>query len=199
MDQIEALEQELLAAVAAADDLAALEGARVAALGKKGRITEQMKGLGGLDPEARRSTGAALNAVKDRVAAALDARTAELKRAELSARLLAERIDVTLPARPAAAGTIHPISQTIEELVAIFGDMGFALAEGPDIEDDWHNFTALNIGPAHPARQMHDTFYLAAERDDGMETVLRTHTSPVQIRTMLSQKPPIRVICPGRT
>jgi len=198
MESLEQLRAELAAAVAGAGDLAALEEARVAALGKKGRITGLMKTLGGLSPEERRDAGAALNALKDEISAAIDARRRELERAALDARLEAERVDITLPARPEPRGHLHPISQTIDELIAIFGDMGFSVAEGPDIEDDFHNFTALNFPPKHPAREMHDTFYLP-EGEDGTPRLLRTHTSPVQVRTMMGQKPPIRVIIPGRT
>ncbi|PIW29879.1 MAG: phenylalanine--tRNA ligase subunit alpha [Rhodospirillales bacterium CG15_BIG_FIL_POST_REV_8_21_14_020_66_15] len=202
MESVDKLREELLAAVEAAADLDALEQVRVAALGKKGRITDQMKGLGGLDPDRRREAGQALNALKDAVAEALDARKAAMEGAALDARLAEERIDVTLPARPEETGRIHPISQVIDEIVAVLGDMGFAIAEGPDVEDDWHNFTALNIPPDHPARQEHDTFYLpSADENDGEQgrMVLRTHTSPVQIRTMQAGPPPYRVIVPGRT
>jgi phenylalanyl-tRNA synthetase alpha chain len=192
------LKAELLAAVAAATDLAALDEARIAALGKKGRLTDAMKALGALSPDERRARGQALNEVKDAVTTAVEARRATLARAALAARLEAERVDVTLPARAERAGHLHPISQTVDEIVAIFADMGFALAEGPDVEDDFHNFTALNFPPGHPARDMHDTFYLP-DRADGSRMLLRTHTSPVQVRSMLSLKPPIRVICPGRT
>jgi phenylalanyl-tRNA synthetase alpha chain len=192
------LKAELLAAVEAASDLAALDEARVAALGKKGRLTDAMKALGALAPDERRARGLALNEVKDAVTAAIEARRATLARAALTARLEAERVDVTLPVRPERTGHLHPISQTVDEIVAIFADMGFALAEGPDVEDDFHNFTALNFPPGHPARDMHDTFYLP-DRADGSRMLLRTHTSPVQVRSMLSLKPPIRVICPGRT
>jgi phenylalanyl-tRNA synthetase alpha chain len=192
------LKAELLAAVAAATDLAALDEARIAALGKKGRLTDAMKALGALSPDERRVRGQALNEVKDAVTTAVEARRATLARAALAARLEAERVDVTLPARAERAGHLHPISQTVDEIVAIFADMGFALAEGPDVEDDFHNFTALNFPPGHPARDMHDTFYLP-DRADGSRMLLRTHTSPVQVRSMLSLKPPIRVICPGRT
>jgi phenylalanyl-tRNA synthetase alpha chain len=195
---MDALKTELLGRVAAASDLAALEEVRVGALGKKGRITEEMKTLGALSPDERKARGQALNEVKDAVAAAIEARRAELARADLARRLEAERIDVTLPVRPEAQGRIHPISQTVDEIVAIFADMGFRLAEGPDVEDDFHNFTALNFPPGHPARDMHDTFYLP-DRADGSRMLLRTHTSPVQVRTMMSAAPPIRVIIPGRT
>jgi len=209
MDDLNVLRDELLGAVEAAASVEALEALRVSALGKKGRITVQMKGLGHLPAEERRTAGQTLNAVKDDVAAAIDARKSVLESAALDARLAAESVDVTLPARPQPDGRLHPISQTLDEIVAIFGEMGFAIAEGPDIEDDFHNFTALNIPPEHPARQMHDTFYLAA-REDGSRMVLRTHTSPVQIRALqaaMGQKGksasgsglPLRIIAPGRT
>ena len=200
MESVDKLREELLAAVEAAGDLDALEQVRVAALGKKGRITDQMKGLGALDGDRRREAGQALNALKDAVADALDQRKAAMEGAALDARLAEERIDVTLPARPEDTGRIHPISQVIEEIVAILGDMGFGIAEGPDVEDDWHNFTALNIPADHPARQDHDTFYLpGSDGADAARLVLRTHTSPVQIRTTQAGPPPYRVIVPGRT
>ncbi|HKY93799.1 MAG TPA: phenylalanine--tRNA ligase subunit alpha, partial [Kiloniellales bacterium] len=192
------LKESLLAEVAGADDLKALEALRVAALGRKGRITEAMKGLGALAPEERKAAGQALNELKGAVEQAIEARKAALGDAALTQRLAAERVDVSLPARPAPLGHLHPISQTIEELVAIFGEMGFRWAEGPHIEDEFHNFDALNIPEDHPARQDMDTFYLKPG-PDGRRKVLRTHTSPVQIRTMLAEKPPIRIICPGRT
>lgn len=198
MHDLDSLKRELLDAASAADSLGALEDLRVAALGKKGRVTQMMKSLGSLPPEERREAGQALNAVKDALAEALDARKQTLAEAALEARLAEERIDVTLPARPAEIGHIHPISQTVEELVAIFGEMGFSVAEGPHIEDDFHNFEALNIPAWHPARQDHDTFYLPADAD-GQRPVLRTHTSPVQIRHMQTTRPPIRIIAPGRT
>ncbi|MEQ9814733.1 MAG: phenylalanine--tRNA ligase subunit alpha [Azospirillaceae bacterium] len=202
MSDLNRLRDDLMAAVADAGDLRTLEELRVAALGKKGRITQEMKTLGGLDPETRKATGQALNAIKDEVAEALEARRSLLARAALDARLEAERLDVSLPARPEETGRIHPITQTMEEMIAIFAEMGFTVAEGPDIEDGFRNFTALNIPPNHPARQMHDTFYLpprAGAAGDAAEVVLRTHTSPVQVRTMTSVKPPIRVVAPGRT
>ena len=198
MEDLDKLRDELLAGVAAADDLAALEDQRVAALGRNGRITRMMKTLGALAPDQRRAAGQALNAVKDAVAGAVAARRGGLEAAALDARLGAESVDVTLPVRPAAEGRIHPISQTIDEMVAIFCEMGFSLAEGPHIETDFNNFTALNIPPEHPARQEHDTFYFPAKAD-GTRLLLRTHTSPVQIRTMLETAPPIRLIVPGRT
>ena len=192
------LEHDILQQVASASDEAALEGLRVATLGKKGSISEQMKALGAMGPEDRKTAGAALNVLKDKVTEAIVARKAVLQEAQLEQRLASEKIDVTLPARNEPRGTVHPVSQVWEEVVQIFGDLGFAVAEGPHIEDDFHNFTALNIPPEHPARQEHDTFYFN-EKADGSRMVLRTHTSPVQIRTMLTQKPPIRIIAPGRT
>ncbi len=195
---VDALKAEMGQAVEAAPDLAALEDLRVSSLGKKGRITALMKTLGGLPPEDRKAMGQALNQLKNEVAAAIEARKRALGDAELDARLKNEAIDVTLPVRPEEEGRIHPISQTIDEVVAILGEMGFSVAEGPDIEEDWYNFTALNIPPEHPARQEHDTFYLPIEKD-GFRKVLRTHTSPVQIHTMQTQEPPIRIIVPGRT
>jgi phenylalanyl-tRNA synthetase alpha chain len=182
-----------------ASSTAALEQVRVEWLGKSGRVTELLKGLGKLPADQRKARGQALNELKNAVEAKLQARVAQLGDVELNSRLAAERVDVTLPARPYAEGRIHPISQTIDEIVAIFGDMGFVVAEGPDIEDDFNNFTALNIPSEHPARQSHDTFYLSEGTPGRDAKVLRTHTSPVQIRTMQSQKPPIRIIVPGRT
>jgi phenylalanyl-tRNA synthetase alpha chain len=198
MDHLESVQEEVMAAITTASDVEALEVVRVAELGRKGRITGLLKGLSELDGEARRRVGAALNKVKDAVAAAIEVRRAELVEAEIDRRLLEERLDVTLPARPEVPGRVHPISQTIDEVIALFGAMGFTVAEGPDIEDDWHNFTALNIPPEHPARQEMDTFYLPGERG-GARLVLRTHTSPVQVRTMLAERPPLRIIAPGRT
>ncbi|MBV8889041.1 MAG: phenylalanine--tRNA ligase subunit alpha [Alphaproteobacteria bacterium] len=198
MEDPDQLRGEFSARLAAADSPEALEEVRIAWLGRRGRLTLLMRELGGLAPEQRREAGASLNRLKDEIARALDEVAARLGRQALDARLAAERADVTLPVPYAGMGRIHPISQTIDEIVAIFGEMGFIVAEGPHIEDDFHNFTALNIPPDHPARQEHDTFYLP-ERPDGSRLVLRTHTSPVQIRTMLAQKPPIRIIVPGRT
>ncbi|QQS11124.1 MAG: phenylalanine--tRNA ligase subunit alpha [Rhodospirillales bacterium] len=206
MDELSVIRDETLAAIAAAADPRALDAVRVAALGKSGRVTGQMKTLGALPPDQRKSFGATINALRDEIESALAARKTTLDGAALTARLEAERIDVSLPARPERAGSLHPIGQTIDEICAIFGEMGFVWAEGPDIEDDWHNFTALNIPPDHPARQMQDTFYLPP-RADGTPTVLRTHTSPVQARTMLdkgvqkslAEGKSLRVIVPGRT
>jgi phenylalanyl-tRNA synthetase alpha chain len=200
MSDFSTLEQETLTAIAAAADDASLEAVRIAALGKKGSITALLSGLGQLPPEARKEHGAAINLLKDRVAAALSDQRAALKTAALEARLAAETLDVTLPARvsPVDLGRLHPISQVTDELAAIFADMGFSIAEGPDIETDDYNFSKLNFPPDHPARDMHDTFFLRPDAR-GERKVLRTHTSPVQVRTMLAQKPPIRIICPGRT
>ena len=197
MESPDQLRQTLLNDIKSAETVDALEELRVSVLGKKGRITDMMKGLGQMAADDRKAAGQALNALKDEIAEALDAKKTTLADLDLDRRLLTEKIDVTLPVSPEATGTIHPISQTIDEIVAIFGEMGFSVAEGPDIEDDWHNFTALNIPADHPARQEHDTFYLPGEH--GERKVLRTHTSPVQIRTMTAQKPPIRIITPGRT
>lgn len=195
----EQLERELLDAVEAAGDLVALEDVRITALGKKGRISELTKSLGQMAPEERKNFGQAVNGLKGRVSDALNARKAALESAELSDKLAREQADITLPVRPGplSEGRVHPVSQVMDEITEIFADMGFSIAEGPDIETDYHNFTALNIPEEHPARQEHDTFYFN-EREDGSRAVLRTHTSPVQIRTMQNQEPPVRIIAPGR-
>ena len=198
MSDISKLQSDLLAEIAAASDEAALEAVRVAALGKKGSVSELMKTLGGMSPDERKVQGPLLNGLRDAVTEAIAARKSALSDAALDVRLGQEKIDISLPARPEPQGSVHPISQVLEEITAIFADMGFAVAEGPDIEFDDYNFTKLNIPPDHPARQMQDTFYVAAQAD-GSSHVLRTHTSPVQVRTMLDNKPPIRVISPGRT
>jgi phenylalanyl-tRNA synthetase alpha chain len=200
MSDLVQLENEILADVAAAGDEAALEAVRVATLGRNGTITAQLKRLGTLPPEQRKSEGPLINGIKDRVNAALAERRDALKAAALEARLNTESVDVTLPVReaPAEIGRVHPITQVIDEITAIFADMGFAVAEGPDIETDDYNFTKLNFPEEHPARAMHDTFFFNP-KPDGTRLLLRTHTSPVQVRTMLTQKPPIRVVIPGRT
>jgi phenylalanyl-tRNA synthetase alpha chain len=198
MSDIEDLGRQILDAVSGAADEAALEAVRVSALGKKGSVSELLKTLGGMSADERRENGPLFNGLRDRVTAAIAARKGALGDAALNARLAQERVDVTLPARPEPQGTIHPVSQVLDEITAIFADLGFAIAEGPDVEYDDYNFTKLNIPPDHPARQMHDTFYVAPQAD-GSRHVLRTHTSPVQVRTMLAQKPPIRIIAPGRT
>jgi phenylalanyl-tRNA synthetase alpha chain len=200
VSDIARLQSEITAAVAAAHDESALEAVRVSALGRKGSVSELLKTLGGMTPEERREKGPLINGLKDQVTTAIAARREALKAAALDQRLNTETLDVTLPVRepPADLGRVHPISQVIDELTAIFADMGFAVAEGPDIETDDYNFTKLNFPEGHPAREMHDTFYFNP-KPDGSRLLLRTHTSPVQIRTMLKQKPPIRVIIPGRT
>ena len=194
------LVQTILGEIAAAGDEAALEAVRVSALGKKGSISALLATLGKMSPDERKTQGAAINQAKDKVTEALAARREVLKAAALDARLASETIDVTLPTREAAteSGRIHPLSQVFEEVNTIFADMGFAIAEGPDIETDDYNFTKLNFPEGHPAREMQDTFFFNP-KPDGSRLLLRTHTSPVQIRTMLAQKPPIRVIIPGRT
>ncbi|MCZ8186768.1 MAG: phenylalanine--tRNA ligase subunit alpha [Beijerinckiaceae bacterium] len=200
MSDLTSLEKSLSAEIAAAATEEALEAVRVAALGKKGSVSALLATLGSMAPDARKEAGAAINALKDRVTEALATRKAVLKDAALDARLAAERIDVTLPVLESGleTGRIHPISQVLDELTAIFADLGFAVAEGPDVESDDYNFTRLNFPPHHPAREMHDTFFFNPDAK-GERKLLRTHTSPVQVRTMLAQKPPIRVICPGRT
>src|SRR4051794_8271446 len=200
MTDLATLEQTLLSQIAEASDEAALEAVRVGALGKKGSISALLSTLGKMSPDERKTQGAAINLAKDKVTQALSARRGILKSAALDARLASETIDVTLPLReaPAEQGRIHPLSQVFEEVNTIFADMGFAIAEGPDIETDDYNFTKLNFPEGHPAREMHDTFFFNP-KEDGSRMLLRTHTSPVQVRTMLSQKPPIRVVCPGRT
>jgi phenylalanyl-tRNA synthetase alpha chain len=200
MSDLKSLETELMAAIDAANDEAAIEVVRLGAMGKKGAVSELLKSLGAMTPEQRKDKGAAINALRDALTAALGAKKQTLKLAAINARLAAERVDVTLPVRgsPVETGRIHPIAQVIDEITAIFADMGFAIAEGPDIETDYYNFTALNFPEGHPAREMHDTFFLAQDAD-GKRKVLRTHTSPVQIRTMEAQKPPIRIVIPGKT
>lgn len=198
MSDIATIEKDALAAISGAGDLAALEEARVAELGKKGRVSGLMKQLGGMSPEERQEMGPKLNALKTRVDEAIRARKAVLETKALEARLASETVDLSLPPVPAAkTGALHPVMQVFEEIAAVFGDMGFTVAEGPDIEDDWHNFTALNFPEGHPARETHDTFFMKAQEGDTPK-VLRTHTSPVQIRTMMTEKPPIRILVPGR-
>ena len=197
MTEIEVLENKLLGEIAAAADEAALETIRIAAVGKSGSVSALLKTLGAMAPEQRKERGPLINRLKEQVNAAISARKAELGNAALDARLNTETVDVTLPVRqpPAETGRIHPVTQVIEELVAIFADMGFSVAEGPDIETDDYNFGRLNFPEGHPARDMHDTFYFNP-KPDGSRLLLRTHTSPVQIRTMLAKPPPVRVIIP---
>jgi phenylalanyl-tRNA synthetase alpha chain len=197
MDSLDSIRDEWLGQIAAAANPDALEQIRIAALGRNGQVTALLKGLGALGPDERKTRGAAVNRLKNEIEAALGGAKTRLERGALDQRLAQERIDVTLPVKADNDGRIHPISQTIDELIAIFGEMGFTVAEGPHIEDDFYNFTALNIPPEHPARQEQDTFYLSGP--EGSRKVLRTHTSPVQIRTMQAQKPPLRIIVPGRT
>lgn len=195
---IGALETQVTATIDGAETLEVLEEVRIASVGKKGNISGLMKNLGKMTPDERQEFGPKFNQLKTTVMAKIDAKKACLEAAALDKRLLEETIDVSLPVLKTEHGRIHPVSQVMDELAEIFADMGFAVAEGPDMEDDFHNFTALNIPPEHPARQMHDTFYLP-EDNEGNRKVLRTHTSPVQIRTMMNQEPPIRIIAPGRT
>jgi phenylalanyl-tRNA synthetase alpha chain len=210
MTDIATLQTETLAAIAAATDLDVLEAVRVAALGKQGSVSALLKTLGQMSPEERQVQGPAINGLREAVSDAIATRKAALEGAALDARLATERLDMTLPAAEALRGTIHPVSQVMDELAEIFADMGFAVAEGPEIEDEWFNFDALNIPETHPARAMHDTFYMAPrsaeegrahpprQGEDATRMLLRTHTSPVQIRTMTTQEPPIRIIAPGR-
>ncbi len=199
MDDLNALAADTNARLANCADLRAWDAVRVGVLGKSGSLTGLLKALGKASPDERRERGAALNRLKQALTDAVEARRAELERQALEARLAAERIDITLPPLPEAPGLIHPISRTLEEMQAIFGAMGFSIAEGPDVETDWHNFSALNIPAHHPARADHDTFYLPPAPGGTAARVLRTHTSPVQVRTMLERAPPFRVIVPGRT
>ncbi len=199
MTDLASLNTQALSAIDAAAMLDALDAIRIDVLGKQGSISALLKTLGQMSPEERQTRGAAINSLRETVTSAITAKKAALDAAALDARLATERLDMTLPAPDALHGSVHPVSQVMDELAEIFAEMGFAVAEGPEMEDDWHNFTALNIPETHPARAMHDTFYFPDDMArDGKKMLLRTHTSPVQIRTMLSQKPPIRVIAPGR-
>ncbi len=200
MSELENFESEIIASITAADDESALEAIRVAVLGKKGSLSEKMKTLGKMTPEERSIMGPALNALKNSVNEAISGKRETLQDLAIAKRLASEKVDITLPVRPSPAevGRIHPISQVVDEITAIFADMGFSIAEGPDIETDYYNFTALNFPEGHPAREMHDTFFFNPD-ENGERKVLRTHTSPVQIHTMESQKPPIRIAIPGKT
>jgi len=206
MTELTSQKQAALEAIAAATTLDALDEQRVAALGKKGWVSLALKTLGQMSPEERKDAAPAIQAIRSEVADALESKKAELEAAALEAQLASERLDLTLPAPEAPRGSIHPVSQVMDELAEIFADLGFAVATGPEIEDDWHNFTALNMDESHPARAMHDTFYFPDAAPDGSATVgqqasqmlLRTHTSPVQIRSMKQQGAPIRIIAPGR-
>lgn len=192
MEQLHALVDAALGLIAAASDEQALDNVRVQYLGKKGEITEQLKGLGKLSADERPAAGARINEAKERIQDALNTRKQVLEEAALAERLARERVDVTLPGRRTATGGAHPVSLTMKRIGEFFRKAGFSSVEGPEIEDDYHNFEALNIPSHHPARAMHDTFYFDAT------TLLRTHTSPVQVRVMESSQPPIRIICPGR-
>ncbi|RXR27607.1 phenylalanine--tRNA ligase subunit alpha [Sphingobium fluviale] len=198
MTEVKALQAGLLAEIERADTLAQVEELRVGALGKSGVVTALLKTLGGMSPEERLEKGPPIQDLRESVTAAIAARKAALEAEELNARLASERLDMTLPAETAPQGSVHPVSQVMDELAEIFADLGFAVATGPEIEDDWQNFTALNIPETHPARAMHDTFYFPDKDAQGRAMLLRTHTSPVQIRTMTSNPPPIRIIAPGR-
>ena len=198
MKEWEDQKTKLVASIHSASTLDELEDIRITALGKKGTITGLMKSLGSLDPDKRKEAGQLLNAIKEEVASAIDVRKVTMEDAALETQLHRDRVDVTLPVRPESNGSIHPITQTIDELTAIFCEMGFTVADGPHIESDYYNFSALNIPPEHPARQEQDTFYLPPD-ETGTPRVLRTHTSPVQIRTMEKSTPPIKIIVPGRT
>jgi len=197
LSDLKSLETQLLRDIAATGDETALEALRVGALGKKGAVSELLKTLGKMSPEERKQKGPVINSLRDKIAAAIAARKAELESLALDARLSAERIDITLPPPEHPRGSVHPVSQVQAEITVILSALGFAVAEGPDVESDDYNFNRLNIPPEHPARQMHDTFYMKPQ-GDGSRPLLRTHTSPVQVRTMLAQKPPIRIIAPGR-
>lgn len=199
MQNLDGLRAKLLAAVEAVKDNKALEEIRITALGKKGEITAQMKNLGQLAAEERKNFGQELNRIKQEIMDAINVKDTAFKEAELNERLNTETVDITLSPRPENVGRIHPLNQVMEEVVAIFATMGFSVAEGPNIDSQWYNFDALNIPPSHPARQEMDTFYMPGMDDKGERLVLRTHTSTAQIRTMEEQKPPIRIICMGRT
>ena len=193
-------EEAALSEIAAAASLADLEAIRVRTLGKSGAITALLKTLGGMTPEQRQSEGPKIHALREAVNKAIGDRKALLEAEALNARLATEKLDMSLAVSIGAQGSVHPVSQVMDELAEIFADLGFAVATGPEIEDDWHNFTALNIPETHPARAMHDTFYFPeTQKLDGRKALLRTHTSPVQIRTMMTERPPIRIIAPGRT
>ena len=196
---LDRMKENWLGRVAAAADLPALEAERVAALGKQGAITGLLKTLGAMSPEERSQEGPRIHGLREAVSEALAARKAALEEAALERQLATDRLDMTLPVDGGARGSVHPVSQVMDELAEIFADLGFSVATGPEIEDDWHNFTALNIPETHPARAMHDTFYFDRADANGHPMLLRTHTSPVQIRTMQNEKPPIYVIAPGRT
>ena len=198
MQDYDKLKNEVLIKIKEANSLDDLENLRVQVLGKKGSITSLMKQLGSLEPDKRREAGQILNSLQKNIIESIDNKKSSLEETYLNEKLKNEALDITLPTRPENIGRIHPLSKTMDEVISIFAQMGFTVAEGPDIESDFYNFTALNIPQEHPARQEHDTFYFN-EDENGERKVLRTHTSPVQIRTMEKLKPPLRVIVPGRT
>jgi phenylalanyl-tRNA synthetase alpha chain len=198
MTEITSLKDGLLADIAKADTLDAIEALRVGALGKSGVVTGLLKTLGAMSPDERQSKGPPIQDLRESVTTAIAQRKAALETAALDERLASEGLDMTLPADATPQGSVHPVSQVMDELAEIFADLGFSVATGPEIEDDWRNFTALNIPETHPARAMHDTFYFPDKDSEGRAMLLRTHTSPVQIRTMMSEAPPIRIIAPGR-
>ena len=198
MADIELLREKFLEDINQANDLNQLNAVKIQALGKNGAVSAELTKLSQMDPDERKQSGQTINAIKQEIILALNTKQQILAKKALEKKLESEKIDVSLPTRPSIQGKIHPLSRTMEEISAIFSDMGFVIAEGPEIETDENNFTALNIPPEHPARQEHDTFYLNPN-ESGIRPVLRTHTSPVQIRTMRSTKPPIRIIVPGRT
>jgi len=198
MSDPQAIELDALARIAAANDLASVEALRIEFLGKQGSVSALMKTLGAMSPDERQERAPAIQGLRLAVVDALGTRKATLEAAELEARLAGEGIDLTLPAPDALRGTVHPVSQVMDELAEIFADLGFAVATGPEIEDDWYNFTALNMPESHPARAMHDTFYFPDTAPKGGRMLLRTHTSPVQVRTMLAEGAPLRIIAPGR-
>ena len=191
--------ESYLPQIHSAPDSTALENLRISLLGKQGAVTGLLKTLGGMSPEERQSAGPRIHALRERVNDAIAARKSALEAEALERKLATETLDMTLPVAAGPQGTVHPVSQVMDELAEIFADLGFSVATGPEIEDDWHNFTALNIPESHPARAMHDTFYFDRTDAEGRKMLLRTHTSPVQIRTMVTQKPPIYIIAPGRT
>ena len=198
MQDYEQLKNEILEKIEGSSSLEELEDVRVESLGKKGSLSLLMKQLGSIEPDKRRETGQKLNLIQKEVLANIENKKEVLRKDHINKKLANESVDITLPIRPETHGKIHPLSKTMDEVISIFAQMGFTVAEGPDIESDYYNFTALNIPPEHPARQEHDTFYFNSD-EDGNRKVLRTHTSPVQIRTMEKLKPPLRVIVPGRT
>ncbi len=198
MDELQSRKEAALQAVAAADNIDAVESLRVEALGKQGWVSQLLKTLGQMSPEERQEQAPVIQAARTEIADAIAGRKEALESAVLEAQLVSDTLDLTLPAPEAPQGTVHPVSQVMDELAEIFADMGFAVATGPEVEDDWHNFTALNMPESHPARAMHDTFYFPDADDEGRRMLLRTHTSPVQIRSMMGQGAPIRIIAPGR-